>query len=163
MQQNEKEAIAKDIRVFVGSTHMDKGQEYKVKEMTFHPKRAFTPNAYDIVLFELEETLQLSENVQPICLPDVAPSPGIKVLASGWGATHPTKWERSPKNLMFVWLTVIPLKEGAELCFYQQNFRQGMDTLNESPISSVISNFRIATKAHSNESLLASTNKYNSV
>ena len=118
MQNTEKEAIAEDIRVYVGSTHMDKGQEYKVKEMIMHPKRTFTPNAYDIVLLELEETLQLSENVQPICLPDVTPSPGIKVLASGWGATHPTKWERSPKNLMFVWLTVIPLKEGAELCFY---------------------------------------------
>ena len=148
MQNNEKEDLddVEDIRVYVGSTHMDKGQEYKVKEMTMHPKRAFTPNAYDIVLLELEDTLQLSEIVQPICLPDVAPSPGTTVLASGWGATHPTKWERSPKNLMFVWLTVIPLKEGAELCFYYQNFRQDMAPSNESPInSSVSSYFIIAT------------------
>ena len=112
--------LAKQVAVYTEKTlRREGGTMYKVAELIIHPRRDEMTKAFDQALLRLERSIQVSDRAQPICLPEgglANPSPGSKVMVSGWGSVDPTQSWPS-EELQFVWLKVISMKEEAELCY----------------------------------------------
>ena len=58
-----------------------------------HPLYNSATSDYDIAILHLQTSAQLTDEVQPICLPDSGdePSPGTNCFATGWGRTSSKK------------------------------------------------------------------------
>ncbi|KAM5222732.1 suppressor of tumorigenicity 14 protein [Hipposideros larvatus] len=65
-------------------------QERKLKRIISHPNFNDFTYDYDIALLELEEPVEYSSTVRPICLPDTSHSfpPGKAIWVTGWGHTY---------------------------------------------------------------------------
>lgn len=65
-------------------------QECKLKRIISHPNFNDFTYDYDIALLELEQPVEYSSTVRPICLPDTSHSfpPGKAIWVTGWGHTY---------------------------------------------------------------------------
>ena len=127
--------LAKQVAVYTEKTlRREGGAMYKVAELIIHPRRDEKTKAFDQALLRLERSIQVSDRAQPICLPEgglANPSPGSKVMVSGWGSVDPNQSWPS-EELKFVWLKVISMKEEAELCYSQLSFTSFIFSLSHS-------------------------------
>ncbi|XP_074599949.1 chymotrypsinogen A-like [Brevipalpus obovatus] len=82
-----------------------------VAEMISHPGFNRKTLANDIALIRLAEPMDLNDNVQPICLPQIDDDfSGEIALVSGWGTIHPYS-VKQPKNLQY---TEVPVMTNGE-------------------------------------------------
>ncbi|XP_022539528.2 ovochymase-2 [Astyanax mexicanus] len=88
-----------DVEAVVGEHDqkvVDRGeQSFRVKSVKLHEKYQHTfPMSYDIAVLELQESIQFSDYVQPICLPFPGETfpPKTTCVVAGWGRTK----ERGP-------------------------------------------------------------------
>jgi len=75
-------------------TNIDEpGQQHKeIAELLLHPKWDTKTLAYDIALLKLENPVEFTDHISPICLPttqgEKLPEPGTTVFMTGWGLTE---------------------------------------------------------------------------
>ena len=62
----------------------------RVKSVTRHERFNKNTMDFDIAIIELDEPVQFSDHIAPICLPDEPVSGKEPVLVSGWGESEDT-------------------------------------------------------------------------
>ena len=78
-----------DWHVMVGATHAFEGQRVKIERVINHPEYQRKGLHNDLAIIKLSQPLELTENVQAICLPEEEHEydNGADCFASGWGTT----------------------------------------------------------------------------
>ena len=76
--------------IMAGTTNKNQGQRIQIAQRINHPDWDADNINNDLAILKLSEPLVLSDDVQPICLPDgpLELEDGADCYASGWGATH---------------------------------------------------------------------------
>eukprot|EP00928_Gymnodinium_smaydae_P046557 TRINITY_DN31018_c0_g1_i1.p1 TRINITY_DN31018_c0_g1~~TRINITY_DN31018_c0_g1_i1.p1 ORF type:complete len:398 (+),score=14.83 TRINITY_DN31018_c0_g1_i1:104-1297(+) len=81
----------KDITVKLGLRDLDQvSHVYRVRRIVTHHKYEPRQVRYDFALLELDEVVEFSDCIGPVCLPeaDEDATPGSKCIITGWGSTH---------------------------------------------------------------------------
>jgi len=89
----EKTNYRVQLGVFNKTNNDEPGEQHReVAELMLHPKWDEEELLYDIVLLKLENPVQFSDHISPICLPatqgEKLPEPGTSVFMTGWGLTE---------------------------------------------------------------------------
>ncbi|VDD88839.1 unnamed protein product [Enterobius vermicularis] len=72
-------------RLLLGGFRFGSGEEYKVVNISVHPKFNLFRSLYDIALMRFEPPALFSEIIRKVCLPKVPASVRQKCIVTGWG------------------------------------------------------------------------------
>ncbi|XP_075460158.1 transmembrane protease serine 5 isoform X2 [Ascaphus truei] len=90
-----------------------------VEKIIYHEKYDDRSHDYDIALMKLEKSLNYSDSVRPVCLPqyDQELPAGTECWVSGWGHTHPDS-THMPRSLKEAMLPLISTRKCNSSCVY---------------------------------------------
>ncbi|XP_016905487.1 trypsin alpha-3 [Apis cerana] len=92
-----------------GNSNKDQGTRYGVKRVIVHPNYNSKTIDYDIALLQVDGTIQLNSNVQPVKLATSEPKAGTIVTVTGWGALK--EGGSTSSHLMKVSLPIVARSE----------------------------------------------------
>lgn len=79
-----------------------------IKNLTIHPNYDSTWFKNDIVILELDQPINFTDRIQPICMPSVEVTGGEDTIVMGWGYNYGTVAPADENKLQYAHVPVIP-------------------------------------------------------
>jgi len=92
------------LGVFNKTNTDEPGQQHReIAELQIHPKWDYPTLSYDIALLKLENPVEFTDHISPICLPttqdEKLPEPGTSVFMTGWGLAETRRDSQTLKQV----------------------------------------------------------------
>ncbi|CAH2096506.1 unnamed protein product [Euphydryas editha] len=92
----------------IGTSQWNDKTDMRITEIIKHPDYRRSKKYHDLALLRLERSIEINQNLSPICLYTEEEDPSIPLTVSGWGTTSATRDEKS-QILLKANLSVVPI------------------------------------------------------